>query len=159
MLKDFDYKQYLNDPEIVNIAKLGLKEHLEMLPKLTPSDSWDWNVGEVASWPSKALKYLRNNYKPKKRNYMGKMLKFRLRKGKGSVNRFTAADGTKYKPGDVVELPIGYRGAKWLEVVKPAPVQMPMQEVKQEEQKVILEKQDVVPLAKKEKKGQKRVKS
>ena len=73
------------------------------------------------------------------------MLKFRLRKGKGSVNRFVDAQGVRYQPGDVVELPPCYRGEKWLEVMKPAPVQKPMQEVKQEEQKA-------VPLAKKEKK-------
>jgi len=67
VLKDFDYKKYPDDPEIVNIAKLGLKEHLEMLPKLDIVDEWDWNSGYVASWPSKALKYLSKNYEPKKR--------------------------------------------------------------------------------------------
>lgn len=47
-------------------------------------------------------------------------LKFKLRRGKGSVSGFTAADGITYKPGDVVELPKSYSGEKWLEPVKSA---------------------------------------
>ena len=67
VLKHFDYRKYPDDPEIVNIAKLGLKEHLEMLPKIDVADSWDWDAGYVAFWSSKALKYLRKNYKPRNR--------------------------------------------------------------------------------------------
>jgi len=80
------------------------------------------------------------------------LLKFRLRKGKGSVSEFVDAAGNRFKPGDIVDLPPQYKGERWLEVVDPAPVQKPMQEVKQEEQKAIPEEQNVVPLAKKEKK-------
>lgn len=56
-LKDFDYK---DDTEIVKEAELGLKEHLEMLPKLDED-------GNVVSWSPTALKYLRKNYKLKER--------------------------------------------------------------------------------------------
>ena len=73
------------------------------------------------------------------------MLKFRLRKGKGSVSEFVDSAGNRSKPGDIVDLPPQYKGERWLEVVKPAPVQKPMQEVKQD-------KQNVVPLAKKKEK-------
>ena len=46
------------------------------------------------------------------------MLKFRLRKGKGGVNRFVDAQGVVHKPGDIVELPASYRGERWLEPVE-----------------------------------------
>ena len=49
---------------------------------------------------------------------MNKKQEFRLRRGKGSVSEFVDADGTRYKPGDIVELPESYKGEKWLEVVK-----------------------------------------
>jgi hypothetical protein len=45
-------------------------------------------------------------------------LKFRLKKGKGSVNRFTDSDGAHY-PGDMVDLPACMKGEKWLEPVEP----------------------------------------
>ena len=45
-------------------------------------------------------------------------LKFRLRKGKGSVSEFVDAAGNRFKPGDIVELPESYKGEKWLEAVK-----------------------------------------
>jgi len=45
-------------------------------------------------------------------------LKFKLRKGKGSVSEFVDAKGNRYKPGDIVELPENYGKEKWLEVVK-----------------------------------------
>jgi len=57
-LPNFDYE---NESEIVKEADLCLKEHLEMLPKL------DEDRGDVVSWPSNALKYLRKNYKLKER--------------------------------------------------------------------------------------------
>ena len=69
-LKDFDYKKYPEDPDIKNIAKLELKEHLEMLPKLYIGDDWDNNDLDpdyIASWSLKALKYLGKNYKPRDR--------------------------------------------------------------------------------------------
>ena len=44
-------------------------------------------------------------------------MKFRLRKGKGSVSGFTDAEGVTHVPGDIVDLPPSYRGQKWLEVV------------------------------------------
>ena len=43
------------------------------------------------------------------------MLKFKLTKGKGSVNRFVDANNIVYHPGDIVELPQSYKGEKWLE--------------------------------------------
>jgi len=73
------------------------------------------------------------------------LLKFRLRKGKGSVSEFVDSAGNRFKPGDIVDLPPQYKGERWLEVVKPAPVQKPMQEVKQKVQ-------EAVPLAKKTRK-------
>ena len=60
VLKDFDYEKYPDDPEIVKEAKLGLKEHVEILPNLDEE-------GDFVSWPPNALKYLRKNYKPKDR--------------------------------------------------------------------------------------------
>ena len=44
-------------------------------------------------------------------------MKFRLRKGKGSVSGFTDASGVTHVPGDIVDLPMRYKGEKWLEVV------------------------------------------
>ena len=44
-------------------------------------------------------------------------MKFRLRKGKGSVSGFTDAEGVTPVPGDMVDLPASYKGQKWLEVV------------------------------------------
>jgi len=55
-----------------------------------------------------------------------KKQEFRLRRGKGSVSEFVDADGTRYKPGDVVELPECYGGEKWLETVK-----LPKPDIKQ----------------------------
>jgi hypothetical protein len=45
-------------------------------------------------------------------------LKFKLKKGKGSVQGFTDAAGKKYLPGDIVDLPASYKGEKWLEPVE-----------------------------------------
>ena len=47
-----------------------------------------------------------------------KRLKFRLKKGKGSVNRFTDEKGVKHYAGDVVDLPARMKGAAWLEPVE-----------------------------------------
>jgi len=41
-------------------------------------------------------------------------LKFKLKKGKGAVNRFTDAAGVLHLPGDVVDLPASYKGVAWL---------------------------------------------
>lgn len=57
-------------------------------------------------------------------------MKFKLRKGKGSVNRFVAADGHVYRPGDIVELPASYLGSRWLELLEPKKIQEPLREVK-----------------------------
>jgi len=56
-------------------------------------------------------------------------LKFRLRRGKGSVSEFVDADGTRYKPGDIVELPEWYSSEKWLEVVKLPKVDIKLQDL------------------------------
>jgi len=56
--EDFDYDGEL---EIVGEAKRFLKEHSEMLPKLTEDGE------DVVSWPQQALKYLGKIYKPKNR--------------------------------------------------------------------------------------------
>ena len=45
-------------------------------------------------------------------------LKFKLRKGKGSVSEFVDSSGNRFKPGDILELPQTYREEKWLEPVK-----------------------------------------
>ena len=45
------------------------------------------------------------------------MLKFKLTKGKGSVNRYVDANSTIYHPGDIVDLPQSFKGEKWLEPV------------------------------------------
>ena len=77
-------------------------------------------------------------------------MQFKLKKGKGSVNRFVAADGTTYKPGDIVNLPPSFRGERWLEVVNKI-VAKPMVPVKKTE----LAKPNMVPLPKKAEKNSK----
>jgi hypothetical protein len=54
-------------------------------------------------------------------------MKFKLKKGKGSVDNFTDAQGVKHLPGDVVELPASYNGERWLEPIEeePKPVAPP----------------------------------
>ena len=53
-------------------------------------------------------------------------LKFKLKKGKGSVSGFTDAEGVTHVPGDVVDLPASYMGEKWLEPLeKEKPVKAP----------------------------------
>ena len=48
-----------------------------------------------------------------------KKLKFKLKKGAGSVNRFTDEKGVKYYPGDIVDLPARYKGVAWLVPLEP----------------------------------------
>ena len=62
-------------------------------------------------------------------------MKFRLRKGRGSVSEFRDAQGNRFKPGDIVDLPQSYKAEKWLEVIKPAKIPEPMVEVPQDELK------------------------
>ena len=50
-----------------------------------------------------------------------KKLKFRLKKGKGSVHHFTDEKGEKHYPGDVVDLPRSYEGVAWLEPAEEKP--------------------------------------
>jgi len=38
-----------------------------------------------------------------------------LKTGKGSVSSFKGPDGKRYFPGDTVDLPVEYKGVKWLE--------------------------------------------
>jgi DNA-binding transcriptional ArsR family regulator len=57
-LSNFNYR---NDPEILKDAERFLKNHLEILPKLS-----DGGI-DVSSWPPEALRYLRKNYRPKDR--------------------------------------------------------------------------------------------
>jgi hypothetical protein len=75
-----------------------------------------------------------------------KLLKFKLKKGKGSVNRYVDANSTVYHPGDIVDLPQSYKGEKWLEPLnKTAPkplvlldekaVEVPLPEKKMTKQK------------------------
>ena len=42
-------------------------------------------------------------------------MKFRLKKGKGSVSGFTDAEGITHVPGDIVNLPASCKGETWLE--------------------------------------------
>jgi len=46
-------------------------------------------------------------------------LKFRLKKGKGSVSGYTDATGVTHIPGDIVDLPPSFDGEAWLERVYP----------------------------------------
>ena len=62
-------------------------------------------------------------------------MKFRLRKGRGSVSEFRDAQGNRFKPGDIVDLPPTYKAEKWLEVVKPSKIPEPMVEVPKDELK------------------------
>ena len=73
-------------------------------------------------------------------------MKFRLRKGKGSVSGFTDAKGVTHVPGEVVDLPPSYRGEKWLEVVNKT-VAKPMVPISLKSEEL-----DVVPLPEKEEK-------
>ena len=79
-------------------------------------------------------------------------MQFKLKKGKGSVNRFVDADGITYKPGDIVDLSPSFRGERWLEVVNKT-VAKPMIPVS------LTEESDVVPLPEKQSKKAKKKKS
>ena len=48
-------------------------------------------------------------------------MRFRLKKGKGSVSGFTDSEGVTHLPGDVVELPDSSKGEVWLEPVEVEP--------------------------------------
>ena len=78
------------------------------------------------------------------------MLKFKLTKGKGSVNRFVDANNKIYHPGDIVDLPQTFKGEKWLEPLNKA-IAKPMVPVD--------EKAVEVPLPEKTTKKQKKKKS
>ena len=80
-------------------------------------------------------------------------LKFKLTKGKGSVNRFVDAQDNVHKPGDIVDLPQSFKGEKWLEPVNKT-VPKPMVPVKQKE----VLRPEVDPLPEKEAKTSKRLK-
>ena len=80
-------------------------------------------------------------------------MKFRLRKGKGSVSGFTDAAGVTHVPGDIVDLPMSYKGQKWLEVVEKK-VAAPMVPVELKVE-VPAENVDLVPLVEKQKAKQK----
>lgn len=78
------------------------------------------------------------------------MLKFKLTKGKGSVNRYVDANSTIYHPGDIVDLPQSFKGEKWLEPINKT-VAKPM---------VPVDEKDVeVPLSEKKTTKQKKKKS
>ena len=80
-------------------------------------------------------------------------LKFKLTKGKGSVNRFVNANDVVHKPGDVIDLPQSFKGEKWLEPINKT-VLKPMVPV---EEKEVL-RPEVDPLPEKEAKTSKRLK-
>jgi hypothetical protein len=46
-------------------------------------------------------------------------LKFRLKKGRGSVSEFTDAAGVTHVPGEIIDLPPSYADERWLERVDP----------------------------------------
>ena len=56
--EDFNYD---DDIGIIDEARRFLKEHVRLLPRLTGDGE------NVVSWPSEALKYLGEDYKPKER--------------------------------------------------------------------------------------------
>jgi hypothetical protein len=69
-------------------------------------------------------------------------LKFRMKKGKGSVSGYTDERGVTHRPGDVVDLPVSMKGEKWLEPVEPEkPVKAPAAKV----EKVMPEDADSAP--------------
>ena len=72
-------------------------------------------------------------------------MKFRLRKGKGSVSGFTDAEGVTHVPGDIVDLPASCKGEKWLEIVD-GKVAKPMVPVAPKVE-VPVENVELVPLA------------
>ena len=76
-------------------------------------------------------------------------MKFRLRKGKGSVSGFVDAEGVTHVPGDIVDLPMSYKGQKWLEVVG-GKVAVPMVPVEPKVE-VPTENVELVPLTEKQK--------
>ena len=80
-------------------------------------------------------------------------MKFRLRKGKGSVSGFTDAEGVTHVPGDIVDLPMRYKGEKWLEVVG-GKVAVPMVPVEAKVE-VPVENVELVPLVENPKAKQK----
>ena len=90
----------------------------------------------------------------KKINREVNALKFKLTKGKGSVNRFVDAQDNVHKPGDVIDLPQSFKGEKWLEPVNKT-VPKPMVPVKEKE--VLRPEMD--PLAEKTMKKAKKKKS
>ena len=77
-------------------------------------------------------------------------MQFKLKEGKGSVNRFVNADGTTYKPGDIVDLSPNFKGEKWLEVVNKT-VAKPMVPIS-----LKAEEPDVAPLPEKAEKNSKK---
>ena len=80
-------------------------------------------------------------------------LKFKLTKGKGSVNRFVDTNNIVYHPGDIVDLPQSFKGEKWLEPVNKT-IPKPMVPIKEKE----LLRPEVYPLGEKEVKTSKRLK-
>ena len=42
-----------------------------------------------------------------------------MKRGKGSVSGYTDERGVTHRPGDLVDLPVGMKGEKWLESVEP----------------------------------------
>jgi hypothetical protein len=59
-----------------------------------------------------------------------KRLKFRMKKGKGSVSGYTDERGVTHRPGDIVDLPASMKGEKWLEPIEPEkPVKAPAAKV------------------------------
>jgi hypothetical protein len=56
-------------------------------------------------------------------------LKFKLKRGKGSVSEFIDAAGNRFKPGDTIDLPKSYSGEKWLEQVKSAKPEVKLQDL------------------------------
>ncbi len=57
-------------------------------------------------------------------------MKFKMKKGKGSVNRFTDSNGIVHYPGDIVDLPASYKGSAWLEASEAEkPVKVPAAKV------------------------------
>jgi hypothetical protein len=56
-------------------------------------------------------------------------LKFKLRKGKGSISEFVDSSGNRFKPGDTIDLPKSYSGEKWLEALKSAKPEVKLQDL------------------------------
>ncbi len=85
-------------------------------------------------------------------------MKFKMKKDvKGAVNRFTDSEGIVHYPGDIVDLPISYKGSPWLETLEPEPkVKVPAAKIEKVEETVSSEPPEI-PLSSTQQKRRKTI--